>query len=237
LFGAFVLEYLFVPVPGETVLTTTGILWHHQTLQLALGWLLTASTLGSFCGCMLAYALGRIVGRPFLLRFGRYVRLTPARLDRADALFAKYTVPTLVISRFIAGVRILIPYVAGINRVRVWVYAPVILISTLIWTTTFILAGGAIESAYRHLVNSGPGAVAPVLLAVLALVAAVWWGHRRLHAWLHRSSPTPPGGEDQPAAPAAPDEVPTDDPQTEAEAADAATEVVEEKDVSDYNRR
>jgi membrane protein DedA with SNARE-associated domain len=182
LFGALALEYLFVPVPGETTLTAVGILWQTQKYHLRLFWLLMATTGGTFTGSLIAYLIGRLVGRPFLERFGRIVRLTPDRIDKAEALFHKYTVPTLILSRYIAVVRILVPYIAGINRVRLVVFIPVMLVSSLAWTATFILAGTAIERAWHQVLSHWRQELAPAVLVVVALAA----GYYYLHRWIQR---------------------------------------------------
>jgi membrane protein DedA with SNARE-associated domain len=200
--GGLALEYLFIPVPGETTLTAAGIMWNKHTYNLNLFWLLVSTTLGTFAGSMFGYLIGRAFGRPFLVKFGKYIRLTPERIDRADRIFAKYTVPTLLLSRYIAGIRIIVPYIAGINRVRLWVYAPVMLVSSLIWTSTFILAGSVIEQAFQELVTNWQQNLVPVLLVAAVLVV----GYIYFHRWLKRkmkaveSSPTELPSENIPDA-------------------------------------
>jgi membrane protein DedA with SNARE-associated domain len=204
--GGLALEYLFIPVPGETTLTAAGIMWNKHTYNLNLFWLLVSTTLGTFAGSMFGYLIGRAFGRPFLVKFGKYIRLTPERIDKADRIFAKYTVPTLLLSRYIAGIRIIVPYIAGINRVRLWVYAPVMLVSSLIWTSTFILAGSVIEQAFHQLVTNWQKNLVPVLLVAAVLVA----GYIYFHRWLKRkmkaveSSPVEPPSADVPDAGANP---------------------------------
>lgn len=180
--GGLAIEYLFIPVPGETTLTTAGILWQKPEYHLQLIWLLTATTFGTFAGSMFGYLIGRGFGRPFLVRFGKYIRLTPDRIDKADKLFAKYTVPTLVLSRYIAGIRIIVPYIAGINRVRLIVYIPVMLVSSLMWTATFILAGSVIVKAWHKFIGNWEKNLIPFLLIVGVLVV----GYIYLHRWMKR---------------------------------------------------
>jgi membrane protein DedA with SNARE-associated domain len=180
--GALALEYLFVPVPGETTLTASGVLAQQSGGHISLFWLITSATFGTFAGSMIAYLLGRVLGRPFLVKYGRYVRLTPERLAQADAIFAKYTVPTLLISRYIAFVRIFVPYIAGINRVRLVLYTPVMFLASLLWTAPFILAGTLIERMVRAVLNDWQRYLLPALLVLALLAVAYWWFHR----WLKR---------------------------------------------------
>ncbi|MCF8567283.1 DedA family protein [Alicyclobacillus tolerans] len=176
--GLLALEYLFVPVPGETTLTTSGILWQQGSYHLKLVWLILATTFGTFTGSMFGYVIGRTLGRPFVEKFGRYIRITPKQIDRAESLFAKYTVPTLLISRYIAVVRILVPYIAGINRARLAVYIPVMLLGSLAWTSTFILAGGAIAKAWDQVVANWRHELIPAIFIAMVLVVGYWFLHR-----------------------------------------------------------
>lgn len=178
LYTALALEYLFIPVPGETTLTTSGILWHPD--HLSLFWLLTSTTLGTFTGSMFGYVVGRTLGRPFLERFGRYIRLTPERIDKADRLFAKYTLPTLLISRYIAGIRIITPYLAGINQVPLLLYTITMLFSSLAWTTTFILAGSMIEREWHTVLAHWKQDLIPAIGVIIVLVI----GYTYLHRWI-----------------------------------------------------
>ena len=185
LYGALAIEYLFIPVPGETTLTTVGILWQRPAYHLSLPWLILATSLGTFTGALFGYAVGRAFGRPVLERFGKYIRITPARIDQADVLFAKYTVPTLLLSRYIAGIRIIVPYIAGINKVRIATYIPTVLLGSFLWTSTFILAGSVIEHSWGRIVTHWKRDLIPaVLIAALAVVAYVYvhrWMNRKLH--------------------------------------------------------
>ncbi len=185
-FGLFVLlglEYFIIIVPGETELTTAGALSHSPGLHLHVLPIIIATSLGTFAGAMVAYAIGRLLGRPFVVKYGRYVLLTQKRLEQSERLFARYTIVTLVVSRYIAFVRDIIPYVAGINRVRLRIFVPVILISSFLWTTSFVLLGGVIVSAWQTVTtHSGPAAVIAVLV-IAASASAWWWVHRKLKRW------------------------------------------------------
>lgn len=182
LFGSLALEYLFIPVPGETTLTAAGIAFKTHHFHLSLVSILVATTFGTFIGSMFGYLIGRIFGRPVLVRFGKLIRLKPEKIDQAELLFSKYTVLTLVISRYIAVVRIIVPYLAGINRVPITLYAGTMLVSSLLWTSTFVLAGSLIEGAWRHFIHHWRSEIAPAVIIILILVA----GYIYLHRWLNR---------------------------------------------------
>jgi membrane protein DedA with SNARE-associated domain len=87
-FFGVMLESAGVPLPGETILLASGALAHRGVLSF--GDALVFGILGAVVGDQIGYWAGRLGGRPFLLRWGRYVRITPGRLGHAEAFFARH---------------------------------------------------------------------------------------------------------------------------------------------------
>jgi membrane protein DedA with SNARE-associated domain len=71
-----------VPLPGETVLIVAGVLVHRGVL--GFGDALFFGILGTVVGDQIGYWVGRLGGRPFVLRWGKYAFITPERLGRAE---------------------------------------------------------------------------------------------------------------------------------------------------------
>ena len=61
--------------------------------------------LGAVVGDNIGFALGRFGGRKLIERWGRYILLTPERLDRATAFFERHGGKVIVIARFVEGLR------------------------------------------------------------------------------------------------------------------------------------
>jgi membrane protein DedA with SNARE-associated domain len=87
-FFGVMLESTGVPLPGETILLASGFL--AQRGHLDVGDAILFGILGAVAGDQLGYWVGREGGRPFVLRWGRYFRVTPERLSRAEAFFARH---------------------------------------------------------------------------------------------------------------------------------------------------
>ena len=111
-----VLGNVGLPVPEETVLIVAGYLVREG--HLSLGTTLVVGVLSAIAGDNLGYWLGRAYGRPLLLRGARWVRITPSRLDRVERFVARYGVFTVVVARFVAGLRMLGGPLAGAGGVR-----------------------------------------------------------------------------------------------------------------------
>lgn len=179
---ALILEFLLIPFPAETILVFSGIMWHKGLLSLVP--LLIAATTGSWTGSMIAYGIGNFVGRPVLLKYGKYVRLDEKKLHKAEVAFTKYSVSIVGLGRFIAGIRVLIAYVAGIDKMNLPLYMVLTAISAFLWSMAFIMLGSTISASWRLILNWI--LQNPILsgLAVLLLVVAgvVYWRKKKLRA-------------------------------------------------------
>ncbi|MDE3130870.1 MAG: DedA family protein [Acidobacteriota bacterium] len=111
--GLVLLEDFGVPVPGETVLILGAVYAGTGRLSIVLVGLL------GFCAAVvgdnIGFAIGRFGGRPLVERFGRYILLTPERLDRATDFFERRGASIIVVARFIEGLRQANGIVAGIT--------------------------------------------------------------------------------------------------------------------------
>lgn len=175
---ALILEFLLIPFPAETILVISGVMWHRGVFHLVP--LLIVAALGSWTGSLLAYSLGRLLGRPVIVRYGRYVKLDEKNLLKAEKAFRQYSVLILGIGRFIAGIRVLIAYVAGINEMSIGLYSVITLVSAAIWSAAFILLGATLGAQW-HVVTAFVLAhkVLSVILGVIILAAFAFWLRRR----------------------------------------------------------
>ncbi len=165
-FFGVMLESTGVPLPGETILLASGFL--AQQGHLDVGDAIAFGVLGAVVGDQIGYWAGRKGGRPFVLRWGRYLRITPERLARAEAFFVRHGGKAVFLARFFAGFRVFGALVAGISRMRWGTFAFYNALGGFVWATAAVLVG--------YLVGGSLGLVerwlgrATLLLAVLAAV-------------------------------------------------------------------
>src|ERR687884_1293855 len=133
------LESMGVPLPGETILIAAGVL--VQRGHLDLGDAIVFGILGAVLGDQIGYWVGREGGRPFVLRWGRYVLITPERLARAEAFFDRHGGKAVFIARFVAGLRVFGALVAGISRMRWRTFIFYNALGGATWATLVVLAG------------------------------------------------------------------------------------------------
>jgi membrane protein DedA with SNARE-associated domain len=111
--GMIGVESFGVPAPGQTIMVAAAIYAGAGRLNVfAVGAIaFVAAVLGDNIG----YWIGARGGRRLLHRFGKYVLITPERLDRAEKFFARRGNRIVVVARFIDGLRQLNGVIAGIT--------------------------------------------------------------------------------------------------------------------------
>src|SRR5215211_8125643 len=181
LFGVM-LESTGVPLPGETILLAAGVLVQRGHLDLEDT--IAFGILGAVIGDQIGYWLGREGGRPFVLRWGRYVFITPQRLARVEAFFGRHGGKAVFMIRFFSGLRVFGALVAGISRMRWTTFILYNALGGAVWATAVVLVGYLLGGSLG-LVNRWLGR-ATLVLAVLAAVAV---GFYLAYRWVaaHRS--------------------------------------------------
>ncbi len=117
LFVVMVLANIGVPggaelvVPAAGALAATGHL--HSVWMAAL-----VATLGELTGCSILYTIGYFGGRPFVARWGKYLKLSEAKLDTFHAFYERHGNVVVFVCRFIPFVRGVSSLPAGVSRMR-----------------------------------------------------------------------------------------------------------------------
>lgn len=168
IFIILLLEMIGIPFPGETILTLSGIEWTAGSFSLLP--LLGAAVSGNVIGSSIAYGIGRFLGRPVIVRYGRIVGITNERLDKAEAKFNQYRIPVILFSKFIAGIRVLAPYLAGINNMSFVAFSVYNLISATLWSVGFIVLGRSLDMAWHRYHQVIHPFLLPTLIVAIFLV-------------------------------------------------------------------
>jgi membrane protein DedA with SNARE-associated domain len=177
LFGLLVLGIVGLPIPDETLLVFSGYLIFRGRLQAVPAFL--AALGGSVCGISLSYTIGRTLGHPFVLRYGRFLHLTEARMERVHGWFHRLGNWLLMLGYFIPGVRHFTALVAGTSELEYGTFAGFAYPGAAIWASTFLLIGYLLGENWRaaiSLIHRYTLAFAGVLVAA-AVVA--WWVKKR----------------------------------------------------------
>ena len=135
IFGSIFFEDFGVPLPGETMLIAGSFL--AALGQFRIGWVMLLAFGGAVAGDNIGYAIGRFGGRKLVLRFGRYVFLNEARLDKAEAFFGCHGGKVVTVARFVEGFRQLNGLVAGVSRMAWWRFLAFNALGAALWVGTW----------------------------------------------------------------------------------------------------
>jgi membrane protein DedA with SNARE-associated domain len=107
------LESMGLPLPGETLLISAA-LYAGTAGRLDIHLIVLTAAAAAIVGDNLGYAIGRYLGEPVVLRWGRRIGLTEERVAIGRRLFARHGAKVVIFGRFIALLRTLSALVAGI---------------------------------------------------------------------------------------------------------------------------
>jgi membrane protein DedA with SNARE-associated domain len=138
-FFLMVLESACLPVPSEVIMLFAGYLVSID--QMTLSEAVVAGTLGNVVGSWIAWGIGISGGRVLLERHGRWVHITPARLDMADRWFERRGERIVLIGRCLPIIRTFISLPAGIARMPFWRFTIYTAIGSFIWVLGLTLIG------------------------------------------------------------------------------------------------
>lgn len=161
-----------IPIPGDLLMLLAGA--RAATGNLSLLEVLLAATLAGLIGAFVQYFLARGPGRGAIYRFGKYVGLTPARLDKASATVKSRGWVAIALARALPGLRIGAVAACGLASVPLATFATGLLAGTLLFVGFHTLLGFFAGPGVGALLSTLNLPLLPVLL-LLALLGLVGW--------------------------------------------------------------
>ena len=135
------MESSVLPLPSEVVIPPAAHLAHTGQIPLSLAGIVIAGTLGSWLGATVMYWAARVAGRPLFLRYGRFVFITPEKIDGAERWAAHYGSMGIFISRLLPVVRHLISIPAGVVRMNYKLFSLFTILGSAIWCAVLCWVG------------------------------------------------------------------------------------------------
>jgi membrane protein DedA with SNARE-associated domain len=171
------MESTFFPIPSELVLPPAGYLVSQGSMNgIAV---VAAGTLGSLLGALFNYTLALYLGRPLILKYGKYILLTREKFQKVDDFFTNHGEISTFTGRFIPVVRHFISFPAGLARMNLARFCLYTMLGSCIWSAILTcigyLVGNNIElvKQYMHQVTL------VVILCLVVLVAVyIRWQKR-----------------------------------------------------------
>jgi len=170
--GVVALESMGVPLPGETMLVLSAV-YAGTHSDLSIVGVIGAAAVGAIVGDNVGYWLGREFGYPLLLRFGGYVGLTQARIKLGQYLFMRHGGKVVFFGRFIAVLRVLAAFLAGVNRMKWESFLVANAAGGVLWSVVYGLGAYMFGAALFHAAR--PVTVALVIVGLIIVIVAMWY--------------------------------------------------------------
>ena len=179
--GLIFLEDFGVPVPGETVLIIAAVYAGTGRFNVWLVGLI--GFLAAILGDNVGFAIGHFGGRPLAERFGKYIFLTPERLDKTAKFFDRHGGKVIVIARFVEGLRQANGIIAGITGMHWTKFVPFNALGAALWVAVWVsigyFSGSNIDSIYRTATRYEAVFGIVVGLLILAWIARRVWKYQK----------------------------------------------------------
>lgn len=173
------LETLFPPIPSEVIMPVAGLAAARGKMDIVA--VIASGTAGAMLGNYFWYLAARVVGierfRPFIQRFGRFLTLDWAEIEKAEKLFGTQGWAIVFFGRMLPTLRSLISIPAGLLHMRLSTFVLWSTLGTSIWTVVLGSSGYVLGKRFAEIET----VIGPLSIAVMVVIAIgyVW----RLIRW------------------------------------------------------
>lgn len=164
------LEACCIPISSEITFGFAGVLAYQGHLNLAL--VIIIGTLAELTGSYVSYFVGRVAERPLIERFGRYLLITKADIDRAERFLVGRGAWAIPVGRALPIVRAYTSIVAGFAGVPALRFGILSLIGTVLYASVIASIGYAVGSAWHSVAHDLTVAGYVIVLIVVAAIVA-----------------------------------------------------------------
>jgi len=134
------MESSIIPLPSEFVIPPAAYLAHEKGIFTLPG-IVIAGTLGSWVGASVMYWASYWLGRPLLMRYGKYVAITPEKVVKAENWSSHFGMVGIFISRLLPVIRHLIGIPAGVVHMNYWKFSGATMLGSALWCSVLCWVG------------------------------------------------------------------------------------------------
>jgi membrane protein DedA with SNARE-associated domain len=173
------LETMFPPIPSEVIMPVAGLTAARGKMSIV--GVIASGTAGAMLGNYFWYLAARVVSidrfKPFIVRFGRYLTIDWAEIEKAEKLFGTHGWAIVLFGRVLPTLRSLISIPAGLLHMRLSTFVFYSTIGTTAWTSFLALSGWVLGRRFHRIEEF----VGPLSLVVMTIIVGVYlW---RLWRW------------------------------------------------------
>jgi membrane protein DedA with SNARE-associated domain len=177
IFLLMAMESSVIPIPSEIVMPPAGYLAQQGQMNIWIA--ILCGTVGSLVGAYANYFAAHYLGRPLVLKYGKYVWITEEKFAKVERFFRDHGEVSTFIGRLLPVVRHLISLpagLAGMNHLKFSLYT---LLGAGIWVTVLTFIGYFIGANQELIMQYSHQALIGVVALCVLIVVVYVWNHRR----------------------------------------------------------
>jgi membrane protein DedA with SNARE-associated domain len=170
IFSLMVVESAMIPIPSEIIMPFSGFL--VAAGKLSFFEVVLAGSFGNLIGSIITYYLGIKIGRPLIIKYGKYIFFSENHLRFTEKLLERLGDKISFIGRLLPGVRTYVSFPLGIAKANLIKFMIYTLIGSLIWNVLLTYAGLRLGSNWQSFHKYSPYLD---IVAVIMIIAFVIW--------------------------------------------------------------
>lgn len=171
------IESTFIPLPSELVIPPAGYLIYQKQMN----WIgvIASGTAGSLLGALFNYGIAIYLGRPFILRYGKYFGVSENHFRKGEDFFLKHGNISTFIGRLILGVRHYISFPAGLCRMNLMKFCFYTAFGAGIWVCILAYIGYFVGDNKDRIMEMSRQWTLYVIIGCGLLIAVYIFWHKR----------------------------------------------------------
>jgi membrane protein DedA with SNARE-associated domain len=153
-------------IPSELVLSYAGFMVSSGKLSFIGAFL--GGVIGGTAAQLFLYWLGYYGGRPFFIKYGKYLFISEKHIESAESWFERYGTIVIFTARFIPVVRHAISIPAGISRMSLTAFTLYTFAAMLPWTLLFMVIGMELGIHWEHIEVIGIRYIKPLSMIAIS---------------------------------------------------------------------
>ncbi len=170
-------ENACIPIPSELILGFSGYLIFAGKMHFAGA--LIGGMIGGIAGSLFAYIVGRIGGRSFVDRYGKYFFIKKSHVDLAQNWFDRYGIKAVFFSRMLPVVRTFISLPAGFAHVNMKRFLFFTVLGSLPWTALILFAGMMLGESWQIMLKIGHEASLIFIVIAVLVIAYAYYCYKK----------------------------------------------------------
>lgn len=167
------MESSIFPVPSEIVVPPAAIMAAQEGARMSYWGVVFAGTFGSYLGSVITYGAALWLGRPLVMKYGKYFLMPPRKVEKAEVFMERYSVGGIFFARLLPVIRHLISIPAGIIRMPFWVFSAATIIGSFIWCWVLTWFGHRIGQENPGILDTPEGLERAVKAESMTIVLGV----------------------------------------------------------------